>query len=557
MKTNTRTTRTALNLFILLALLAAALGMPTHVYAVQPSNDSIFAAVAITSVPSTLTMSDDDFNDAINGAGDPNVCGYGNPGVHTIWYSFIPTSYGKANIDTLGSSFDTIVAVWTYNGGVFQAIACNDDATTGLHSEIKNLQMLAGTKYYIEVIQYTSGGAPEKELDRPVDPALISNYMTLNVSFSQDLTIGEPGIKYDDKSTIFTYTGSWLTVNSAKAYAGSFKLSKVIGNSASLTFAGNQFKLYYTKYIQYGKLKIFLDGSTTPLVELNQAGSTTYAYQQVYTSPVFDDGIHTLQLKHDTKQVSIDAIEFLAPPDLVPPSAVTDLTAVTGATYGSVDLTWTASGDDGTDGVAKYYEVRYSTSPISNESAWSSATPITSGVPTPKPSGQTETMSVTGFAPNLTYHFAVKVFDEPAPDSTGSGVSNSASATTSGPPPAPAGSYDDKLHADKWVYIGTWTTVNTTSAFGGNSYRWTNVIGNSASFVFNGAKFTFIYTAASNGGTVDVRLDGVSVGTINMKSSITRYKQKFIYNVPVPGNHTVQFVLITAGRITVDGIIIE
>ena len=555
MKTNTRTIRTGLNLFMLLALLAAALGIPANVQAAQPANDSVFAAVAITSVPATRTMSDDDFNDALNGAGDPNVCGFGNPGVHTIWYSFIPTSYGKATIDTFGSAFDTIVAVWTYNGGVFQSIACNDDSTTGVQSEIKNLQLLAGTKYYIEVVQYTSGGAPEKQQDRPVDPALISNYMTLNVSFTQDLTIGEPGIKYDDKSTIFTYTGNWLTTNSAKAYAGSFKLSKVIGNSASLSFAGNQFKLYYTKYIQYGKLDIFLDGSVTPLAQLNQAGSTAYAYQQVYISPVFTDGLHTLQLKHGTKQVSIDAIEFLAPPDLIPPTAITDLAAVTGAAYGSVDLTWTASGDDGTDGTAKYYEVRYSTSPISNESAWGAATPITAGIPTPKPSGETETMSVTGFAPNLTYHFAIKVFDEPAPDSTGSGVSNSASATTSGPPPAPVGTYDDKLDVAKWVYIGTWTNVNTTSAYK-SSYRWANVIGNSASFVFNGAKFTFMYTVTSAGGTVDVRVDGASVGTINMKSSIARYKQKFIYTVPA-GNHTVQFVLITAGRIFVDAITIE
>lgn len=555
MKTNVRTTRTALNLLMLLALLAAALGSPANVQAAQPANDSIFASVAITSVPATITMSDEDFNDAINGAGDPNVCGFGNPGVHTIWYSFIPSSYGKATIDTFGSAFDTIVAVWTYNSGVFQSIACNDDSATGVQSEIKNLQLLAGTKYYIEVIQYTSGGAPVKEEDRPVVPALISNYMTLNVSFTQDLNIGEPGIKYDDKSNIFTYSGNWLTANSAKAYAGSFKLSKVIGNSAKVTFAGTQFKLYYTKYIQYGRLDMYLDGSITPLAQLSETGTTAYAFQQVYTSPVFDDGLHTLELKHGTKYVSIDAIEFIAPPDLVPPAAITDLAAVPGAAYGSVDLSWTASGDDGIDGTAKYYEVRYSTSSITDETAWNAATKVTSGLPTPKPSGQTETMSVTGFAPNLTYHFAVKVFDEPAPDSTGSGLSNSASATTSGPPPSGAGGYDDKLDAAKWVYVGTFTNINATAAYQ-KSYRWAGVIGNSASFVFTGTKFTFVYIANSSGGTVDVRVDGVSVGTINMKSSITRYNQKFIYTVPA-GSHTVQFILTAGKRINVDGIIIE
>lgn len=382
--------------------------------------------------------------------------------------------------------------------------------------------------------------------------------MTLNLGYEETVNVAEPGIKYDDKSTVFTYLGTWLNVNATTAYARSFKLSKTLGNTATITFAGNQFKLYYTKYIQYGRLDMFLDGSDTPLAQLTQTGTSTYAYQQVYTSPVFDDGVHTLVLKHGTKYVSIDAIEFFGPPDVVPPAAITDLAGTPGATYGSVDLTWTASGDDDTDGTAKYYEVRYSTSPISDETAWSAATPITSGVPTPKPSGQTETMSVGGFAPNLTYHFAVKVFDEPAPDSTGSGLSNSASATTSGPPPVGAGTYDDKLDAANWVYVGTWTTVNTTSTQAyKNSYRWANVIGvSSASFVFNGSKFSLLYTATSAGGTVDVRVDGVSVGTINMKSSVTRYKQKSIWTVSA-GIHTVQFILISGSRILVDGIIIE
>ena len=556
MKINTRTRRTALNLFMLAALLAATLGMPTNALAVQPANDAIFAAVAITSLPATLTMSDDDFNDAINGAGDPNVCGFGNPGVHTIWYSLIPTSYGKATIDTFGSSFDTIVAVWTYNNGVFQSIACNDDSTTGVQSEIKNLQLLAGTKYYIEVVQYTSGAAPVKEQDRPVTPSLVSNYMTLNVSFSQDLNIGEPGIKYDDKHSIFAYSGNWLNANSVKAYSGSFKLSKVVGNSATVSFAGTQFKVYYTKYIQYGNLELYLDGSLTPLDTINQVGSTAYAFQQVYVSPVFADGIHTLQLKHGTKYVTIDAIEFIGAPDLIPPAAITDLAAAPGAAYGSVDLSWTASGDDGIDGIAKYYEVRYSTSPINSEGTWSAATPVTSGVPTPKPSGQAETMTVTGLGLNLTYYFAVKVFDEPAPDSTGSGLSNSASAATVGPPPSGPGAYDDKLDADKWLYTGPWTQINAPSAYM-QAYRWSNMIGiSSAAFVFTGDKFTLLYIANSSGGVVAVRVDGVSVGTINMKSSFTKYNQKFVYSVS-PGDHTVQFILMSGNRIYVDGILIE
>ena len=558
MNTMKQATRAALNIFTLLALLAVTLGMPSSARAAQPSNDVISNAVPFTSAPLTYNMSDTDFNDANDGANDPNVCGYGNPGVHTVWYSFTPTAYGKATLTTFGSGFDTILAVWTYSLGQFTPLACNDDditpPNTGLHSTIENLQLKAGTKYYIEVVQYTSGAAPSKDPTGAVVEAASSTYLTLSLTYTEDVNIAAPGTKYDDKSPIFAYTGTWTSANSAKAYAGSFKLSKVVGNTASLTFDGNQFKIYYTTYYNYGKMDLFLDGSATPLGTIDQKGTTRYAYQQVYTSPVFDDGLHTLQLKDAEKYVTIDAIEILAPPDLIPPAAISDLAAAPGGAYGSVTLTWTASGDDGGDGIARSYDVRYSPNPITDETTWNAATKVTSGVPSPKPAGMAETMTVGGFAPNLTYYFAIRVLDEPAPDSTPSGLSNSPSAITSGPPPSGAGGYDDKDTA-RWVYTGTWTNINTTSAYG-NSYRWNNVLGNSASFVFNGGKFTLLYVSNSSGGTVAVLVDGTQVGTINMKSSITTYKKKFAFTVTA-GVHTVQFLLTTSGRINVDGILIE
>jgi len=108
----------------------------------------------------------------------------------------------------------------------------------------------------------------------------------------------------------------------------------------------------------------------------------------------------------------------------IAPAALDDLVAinVTGTT---VDLVWTATGDDGANGTATFYDIRYSTSPIT-QANWNSATHVTSE-PAPRPSGETETFTVAGLSQGTAYYFAVKVGDE-VPN--WSGLSNVATATT-------------------------------------------------------------------------------------------------------------------------------
>lgn len=99
----------------------------------------------------------------------------------------------------------------------------------------------------------------------------------------------------------------------------------------------------------------------------------------------------------------------------------------------SVTLTWTAKGDDGSAGVATQYDVRYSTSAITDAN-WGSATQV-SGEPTPKTAGQAETLTVAGLAPSTTYFFALKIADE-IPN--WSALSNVVSRTTLAETTAPA-----------------------------------------------------------------------------------------------------------------------
>lgn len=111
-------------------------------------------------------------------------------------------------------------------------------------------------------------------------------------------------------------------------------------------------------------------------------------------------------------------------PDITPPAAVMDLAALN-PSANSVDLTWTAPGDDVSTGTATSYDVRYATSPIT-DLTWAVATQAT-GEPLPSPAGSAESMTVTGLVPNTTYYFALRTSDE-VPNT--SALSNVPPATT-------------------------------------------------------------------------------------------------------------------------------
>lgn len=112
---------------------------------------------------------------------------------------------------------------------------------------------------------------------------------------------------------------------------------------------------------------------------------------------------------------------------VVPPGQITDL-AVSSMTSTSAFLSWTATGDSGVQGTAMAYEVRYSTSQLT-EGNFSAAT-LAAGIPTPSPPGTPESMTVTGLSPNSTYYFGVRVHDETA---TPSLLSNVPSGLTEAP----------------------------------------------------------------------------------------------------------------------------
>ncbi|MFQ6048124.1 MAG: hypothetical protein ACE5K7_02035, partial [Phycisphaerae bacterium] len=92
---------------------------------------------------------------------------------------------------------------------------------------------------------------------------------------------------------------------------------------------------------------------------------------------------------------------------------MTGLVASTdGLWNGEVMLSWVAGGDDGAVGKAFGYDIRYSTSPIS-EANFDSATPFPRyDIPRPVPSGQSQQAWFEGLTAGQTYYIGIKAYDE-------------------------------------------------------------------------------------------------------------------------------------------------
>jgi|GEM_PF-2352723 len=110
-------------------------------------------------------------------------------------------------------------------------------------------------------------------------------------------------------------------------------------------------------------------------------------------------------------------------PDTTPPAAVSDL-AIHTTGCDNVTVTWTAPGDDGTDGRASSYDLRYATTTIT-AGTWATATQC-SGEPAPKTAGQAETHEIANLTAGTPYYFALKTLDG---DGNESGLSNVCTTT--------------------------------------------------------------------------------------------------------------------------------
>lgn len=155
------------------------------------------------------------------------------------------------------------------------------------------------------------------------------------------------------------------------------------------------------------------DGSAKVLTKTSGSGAAPISGSG---NPVTLGNQENFQRVSQTGEVVVADYVPGAIPDVIPPAKITTLVLTSiDDTSGVIQVTWKAVGDDVGDGTATVYDVRLSNDINALRTNPGGATQLTSQVPTPKVSGQTEVFTFT--LPSLTrdgrtYYLAVRATDD-------------------------------------------------------------------------------------------------------------------------------------------------
>lgn len=118
------------------------------------ANDSLASAQSVTGASGSATGSN---ANATKQSGEPNHAG--DPGGHSVWFQWTAPANGTINVDTSGSNFDTLLAMYTgTNVAALSQVAANDDVSTTVRtSRLAGVAVTSGTTYRIAVDGF--GGA--------------------------------------------------------------------------------------------------------------------------------------------------------------------------------------------------------------------------------------------------------------------------------------------------------------------------------------------------------------------------------------------------------------
>jgi LasA protease len=115
------------------------------------TNDECADAIAITS-PFTHSSST---IGATTGSDPTHSCGNGSR-ANSVWYRYNATSTRQVVVDTVGSGYNTILAVYSGSCATLTPVTCNDDHS-GTQSRV-TFQSTPGTTYYVMASASTAGG---------------------------------------------------------------------------------------------------------------------------------------------------------------------------------------------------------------------------------------------------------------------------------------------------------------------------------------------------------------------------------------------------------------
>ncbi|NDI17314.1 MAG: hypothetical protein EBY83_05005, partial [Verrucomicrobia bacterium] len=166
--------------------LANALLGTTPPTPVRPANDAFASAIATSTATWTLTGNN---TDGTSEAGEPAHAG--NSAAKSVWWAFTAPSSGTCTVRTLGSAFDTVLAVYTGTSvGALVAVASNDNSSSTVLDSTVSFSTVKGTIYRI-VVDGKSGASGAIQLAAslvaavaPVNDSFASATVLAGTSFS-------------------------------------------------------------------------------------------------------------------------------------------------------------------------------------------------------------------------------------------------------------------------------------------------------------------------------------------------------------------------------------
>jgi subtilisin family serine protease len=181
--------------------------------------------------------------------GEPNHAGFSTP-IQSVWWSWTAPSAGLVNFNTLGSDFDTMIAVYTGTSlNTLVEVSSNDDASASTKTSSTTFETTAGQTYVVAVdsfgnatgsIQLETRFTPDTVIPPSTDASLASlliDSQTLSPSFSPSTRTYTVALPYEVSSIRVTPAttdeNATVKVNGAEVASGSSTapLSMVVGSN--------------------------------------------------------------------------------------------------------------------------------------------------------------------------------------------------------------------------------------------------------------------------------------------------------------------------------------
>jgi hypothetical protein len=327
-----------------------------------------------------------------------------------------------------------------------------------------------------------------------------------------------------------------------------------VSDYAQLFFTGARFKVIFTRYTNRGLIDVYVDGTK---IDTINASAGVLMWQQTYLSPALTPGNHIVRLVYagSGTYIDIDALQVYA--------------AATAGIYDDTNSSWLYTGAWAVyNSGGPYNNTLHYTGTLGNAAEFLFNGTRFSVTYTKHTNRGLIDVYVDGVkidtinANNASLAWQ-QVYTSPVQTSgnhvvrlvyASGGSYIDIDAIQVYGTPVVGGTYDDANPA--WQYAGSWAVFNGSGP-SANTIHYTGTVGNSASLLFTGNRFTLTFTKHPNRGLIDVYVDGVKIDTINANAGSLMWQQTYTSPVLSSGNHLVRFVYASGGTyIDVDAITI-